>query len=131
MKPTKIWANLAVSDLQRTANFYNAIGFKPNGKDYINEQLTSFLAGDENFIMHFFLKEVLQPAMKGAITDSHTANEIIFTIACESKVLANEWAQEIVAAGGKLISEPEDFGPGFYGFVFADPDGHKFNVFCM
>ena len=26
---------------------------------------------------------------------------------------------------------PEEFGKGYYGFVFADPNGHRFNVFYM
>ncbi len=31
MNPKKIWANLAVTDPERTAKFYTALGFKPNG----------------------------------------------------------------------------------------------------
>jgi predicted lactoylglutathione lyase len=34
-------------------------------------------------------------------------------------------------AGGTIVSKPESFGKGYYGFVFADPDGHKYNVFYM
>ena len=30
-----------------------------------------------------------------------------------------------------MISKPEEFGEVYYGFVFADPDGHTFNVFYM
>jgi len=29
------------------------------------------------------------------------------------------------------VQDLEAFGEGYYGFVFADPDGHKFNVFHM
>ncbi len=38
---------------------------------------------------------------------------------------------EVENAGGKIITKPEAFGEGYYGFLFADPDGHKFNVFYM
>ena len=38
---------------------------------------------------------------------------------------------KVERAGGKIISQPEEFGKGYYGFIFADPDGHKFNVFYM
>ncbi|MCD6063323.1 MAG: glyoxalase, partial [Flavipsychrobacter sp.] len=44
---------------------------------------------------------------------------------------ADSWAKEVEEAGGKIVSSPEAFGAGYYGFVFADPDGHKFNVFHM
>jgi predicted lactoylglutathione lyase len=41
------------------------------------------------------------------------------------------WSKEVEKAGGNLVSQPEEFGAGYYGFVFSDPDGHKFNVFFM
>jgi len=131
MKPKKIWANLGVNDLECTAKFYNALGFKPNGKHSTTKELTSFLMSDDNFVMHFFLKDILEPAMKGKMADTQNVNEIIFTLSAESKAEVDQWAKEVEKAGGKNISAPEAFGEGYYGFVFADPDGHKFNVFYM
>jgi|SRR6185437_7359700 len=128
MNPKKIWANFAISDLERTTKFYTQLGFKPNGS---SKELTSFLFGDDDFIIHFFLKDILEANTNIEIGDSHKANEIIFTISAESKTQVDGWAKEIEKAGGKLISQPEEFGKGYYGFVFADPDGHKFNVFYM
>lgn len=128
MNPKMIWSNLAVSDLERTTKFYTELGFKPNGK---SNELTSFLIGKNDFVMHFFLKDILKTIIKGEITDSQTSNEVIFTLSAESKDQVDNWAKEVESAGGKIISEPEEFGKGYYGFVFADPDGHKFNVFYM
>jgi len=130
MKSGKIWANLAVSDLERTFKFYSGIGFKPNNP-HSSKDLTSFFAGDENFIMHFFLAEKLQPAMKGGIADLARGNEIIFTISAATKEEVDQWAKNVEKAGGTVVSQPEEFGQGYYGFVFADPDGHKFNIFYM
>ena len=128
MNPKKIWANFAVSDLDRTTRFYTSLGFKPNGR---SKDLTSFLFGENDFIIHFFLSEVLKEGIKGEINDSQKSNEIIFTISAESKIEVDMWAKEVEPAGGKLVSQPEEFGKGYYGFVFADPDGHRFNVFYM
>lgn len=128
MKTKKIWANFGVEDLERTTKFYQQIGFKSNGA---SDQLTSFFFGDDNFIIHFFLKDILEPNMKGKLTDSKVGNEIIFTLWADTKEEVDAWAKEIQPAGGTMVSEPEAFGPGYYGFVFADPDGHKFNVFQM
>lgn len=127
MKTKQIWANYAVSDLDRTTKFYNAIGFKPNGA---SKDLTSFKVGDDDFIIHFFLKEVLQKNIPGML-DASQGNEIVFTLSVDSKADADQWAKEIAAAGGTLVTQPEEFGEGYYGFVFTDPDGHKFNVFYM
>ncbi len=128
MNPKKIWANLTVSDLDRTTKFYTELGFKSNGK---SKELTSFFFGDDRFVIHFFLKGILETNTKIKIGDSQNLNEIIFTLSAESKDQADNWAKEIEKAGGTLISQPEEFGEGYYGFVFADPDGHTFNVFYM
>lgn len=123
-----IWSNLAVSDLTRTTKFYTKLGFKSNGA---NNELTSFVVGEDDFVMHFFLKDQLKNSIKGEIIDSQNANEVLFTLSAESKNQVDTWAKEVEKAGGKIISKPEEFGKGYYGFVFADPDGHKFNVFYM
>ena len=128
MNPKKIWSNLAVTDLERITKFYTDLGFKPNGK---STELTSFLVGENDFVLHFFLKDILEAFIKGEITNSQNSNEIVFTLSAESKDQVNNWAKEVERAGGKIISGPEEFGKGYYGFVFADPDGHKFNVFYM
>lgn len=128
MKTRKIWANLGVEDLERTTKFYTQIGFQPNG---VSKELTSFLVGDDNFIIHFFLKEILKSNTKIELTDPKQGNEIIFTLSAESKEEVNQWQEAVKSAGGTIISEAEEFGKGYYGFVFSDPDGHKFNVFYM
>ncbi len=129
MKPKKIWSNLAVEDLTRTTKFYNELGFKPNG--HPSKELTSFLVGEDDFVIHFFLKDVLKINIKSEIANSHKVNEVIFTLSAESKQQVDNWEKEVEGAGGKIISKPEEFGKGYYGFIFADPDGHRFNIFYM
>ncbi len=124
-----IWANLAVNNLERTINFYTVLGFKLNGKP--NGQLTSFIIGEKEFVINFFLKDVLQSDMTVEIAEAHSAAEILFTLSADSKEEVDQWAPAVTKAGGTLLSQPEAFGAGYYGFMFADPDGHRFNVFYM
>ena len=128
MKTKKIWANFCVEDLERTTKFYTELGFKSNG---LSEELTSFFFGENNFVIHFFLKDILKSNIKGEIADLKYGNEIIFTLWADSKEEVNNWQKEVEKAGGKIVSGAEEFGEGYYGFVFTDPDGHKFNVFHM
>ena len=128
MNPKKIWANFGVEDLDRTTKFYTALGFKSNGA---SKELTSFLVGKDDFVIHFFLKDVLKSNVNIKLADPENENEIIFTLSAESKEDVDLWENEVKKAGGKIISSAEEFGKGYYGFVFSDPDGHKFNVFYM
>lgn len=128
MKSNTIWANFGVKDLERTTQFYTYLGFKSNGK---SDELTSFFFGENNFIIHFFKKEILSKNLGLEISDSEKSNEIIFTISAKTKEEVNLWAEKVKNSEGKLISNPEKFGDHYYGFIFADPDGHKFNIFMM
>ena len=128
MKPKQIWANLTVEDLERTTKFYTELGFRSNGS---SKELTSFLVGKNDFVIHFFLKDILKSNIKGEIADLKYGNEIIFTLWADTKEEVNNWQKEVEKAGGKIVSGAEEFGEGYYGFVFTDPDGHKFNVFHM
>lgn len=128
MKPKLACANFSVHDLERTTRFYKQLGFRQSGK---SNQLTSFFFGENNFIIHFFLKYVLERGMKGQIIDTRSGNEIIFSLSANSREEVDRWEKEVRLAGGSVISEPGEFIEGYYGFVFADPDGHRFNVFHM
>src|SRR5215210_4280157 len=98
MRPKKIWSNLAVNNLERTTKFYTDLGFKSNGN---SKELTSFFVGEDDFVMHFFLKDILKTSLKGEIADSQNVNEVIFTLFAESKDQVDNWEKEVERAGGK------------------------------
>src|SRR5512145_1429924 len=114
MKTTKIWANLGVENLDRTTEFYTTIGFIPNGR---SEELTSFRVGEDEFVIHFFLKNILKHGIGGEIADLKNGNEVIFSLSADSKEEVNNWESEVRKAGGNLISTAAEFGEGYYGFV--------------
>ena len=128
MNTKKIWANMGVENLERTTKFYTKLGFKPNGA---SKELTSFLVGENEFIIHFFLKDILKSNIKVEMVDLKDGNEVIFTLSADSKEEVDNWENAVVNAGGTIIPSAEEFGKGYYGLVFADPDGHNFNVFYM
>jgi hypothetical protein len=128
MKTKHIWANLATTDLERTTKFYKELGFKANnfGSSQAQE-LTSFSFGQNDFIVNFFLKDILRNNTHTEITDLKSGNEIIFSLSAESKDEVHEWVEIVKKAGGKITVEPYEIREG-YTFVFSDPDGHKFNI---
>ena len=42
-----------------------------------------------------------------------------------------KWAERVKNAGGKIFHEVGRDETNHYGFAFADPDGHKFNVLLI
>lgn len=125
MKAKQIWANLVSGNLERTTEFYTALGFKVNGLP--SHELTSIAFGENGFIINFFLKNILEANTHSQFADLKNGNEIIFSLSAQSKEEVNEWVETVKKAGGKIIAEPYEVGKG-YTFVFSDPDGHKFNI---
>ncbi len=127
MKAKKIWANFSVKDVKRTQQFYTQLGFTDNNKGNY-PMLASFLFGDANFVIHFFeqgsqIDEYLPGGVKGS--------EIIFTLSAETEAEVKEWRDKVQAAGGQILNEAGRDQTNHYGFAFADPDGHKFNILLI
>lgn len=127
MKTKKIWANFSVQDVERTNQFYTQLGFKNNNTGNY-PGLASFLFGDDNFVIHFF--------EQGSQIDEYlpagtASSEIIFTLSADTEAEVKEWRDKVEAAGGKIINEAGRDNTNHYGFAFADPDGHKFNVLLI
>jgi len=128
MKAKKIWANFSVKDANRTNQFYTQLGFKAFKGNRV-PKLASFVFGDDEFVIHFFeqnsqIDEYLTP-------DAKKGSEINFTLSAETEQEVKEWEDSVKAAGGQIFHEAGRDKTGYYGFAFADPDGHKFNVLLM
>ena len=124
----KIWANFSVKDAKLTDQFYKQLGFTPTRPNK-DPKLASFLFGEDDFVIHFFeqgskIDEFLTPGSKNN-------SEIIFTLSAETEEEVNEFANKVKNAGGNIIKQVERNDANYYGFAFADPDGHKFNVLLM
>ena len=128
MKAKKIWANFSVKDARRTRQFYTQLGVTPN-KLNNDPKLASFLFGDDDFVIHFF--EQGSQIDEYLTSGSKTTSEIIFTISAETEAEVNEWAEKVKEAGGNIFLQVRRDENNYYGFAFADPDGHKFNVLLM
>lgn len=131
MKTKKVWANLSVEDVDRTHKFYKALEFRPNGEFPNEYELASFLVGEDDFVVHFFSRDggQFKRSIGGEIADLKQGNEVMFTLSADSREEVDEWAKAVEKAGGTLFSKPQTIQEKWYGCGFADPDGHKWNVF--
>lgn len=125
----QVWANIPVKDVDKIRVFYTKLGFKANGSNESSE-LASFLVGRDDFVIHFFQEEVFKQNMSWKSADLGKGHEIMFTIGANSRDEVHVWAKMVLDAGGSLFSEPAEMADnGWYGCGFADPEGHKWNVF--
>lgn len=126
MKAKKIWANYSVKNAEATRQFYHQLGIKPNGANNA-PQLASFIFGDDTLVIHFFE----QGSKIDNFITGGTYGEIMFTLAADTEVEVNECAEKVKNAGGDILKQVRRDEDGYYGFAFADPDGHRFNVLLM
>jgi len=62
---------------------------------------------------------------------SDNTSEIIFTLSAETEQEVRDFARRVKEAGGRVIKEVRRDEDNYFGFAFADPDGHKFNMLLM
>jgi len=91
--------------------------------------LVAIVDDKNDFVIHFFEQgsQIDEYLTSGAKTTS----EIIFTLSADTEGEVKEWADKVKKAGGKIFHEVGRDETNHYGFGFADPDGHKFNVLLM
>lgn len=126
MTSKMIWANFSVKDAKRTNQFYSQLGFTPNKMSVPG--LASFLFGDDGFVIHFFeqgsqIDEYIPAGTK--------TGEIMFTLSAETEAEVRDLADKVKEARGNIIRNVRRDESGYFGFAFADPDGHRFNVLLM
>lgn len=128
MKSKLIWANFSVKNAKRTDEFYTKLGFTPNGSLQNNPKLASFFFGDNKFVIHFFEQGT---GIDNFFPSGAKTDEIVFTLSAETEEEVQEFDAKVREAGGEIFQELRRDESGYYGFAFADPDGHKFNVLLM
>lgn len=85
-------------------------------------------------MIHFFEKTRLKSSLEGELADLSQGNEIMLSLSTQTREEFDTWIEEIKNAGGSILFDSNKDrkelydNNGFYVCVFADPDGHKFNL---
>jgi uncharacterized protein len=126
--PRKLFVNIAVADLQRSVDFFEALGFTFNAQ-FTNETCTAMLVGEDAYFM-LLTKERFASFSKRPLGDPSQTTNSLYALAVESRASVDEMVETAVANGGAHALEPQDHG-FMYGWSFYDPDGHHWEVFWM
>ncbi|MCC3380175.1 VOC family protein [Paenibacillus farraposensis] len=124
----QIFVNLPVKNLQRSVDFFTAIGFEFNAQ-FTDEQTTCMVVSEHIFVM-LLEEERFKEFTTKEISDATKSTEAIIALSVESRAEVDELVHKALQAGGKPSNEPQDHG-FMYGWSFQDLDGHLWELFYM
>jgi predicted lactoylglutathione lyase len=126
--PRKLFVNIPVRDLQRSIDFFQALGFTFNAQ-FTDATATAMLVGEDAYFM-LLTHEKFASFTRRPMGDPRKETTALYALGVESRIAVDEMVSQAVAQGGSHALEPQDHG-FMYGWSFYDPDGHHWEVFWM
>ena len=126
--PRKLFVNIPVADLQKSIEFFEALGFSFNPQ-FTDATATCMLVGEDAYFM-LLTREKFGEFSKRPPGDARQQTSALFAISVDSREGVDALVGEALAAGGSPAAEPVDHG-FMYGSSFYDLDGHHWEVFWM
>ena len=123
-----IFVNLPVKDLERSKEFFSALGFSFNPQ-FTNDQGASMIVNDTAYVM-LLQEDFFKTFTKRQLCDTNAHTETILALSCETREQVDETVMKAVAAGGSHALDSSDQG-FMYAWSFYDPDGHHWEVVWM
>ena len=124
----QVFINLAVKDLQKSMDFYTALGFTNNPQ--FSDETGKCMVWSENIFVMIMTHEKFAGFATKPIADTKTKLAGLFSLSVDSVDEVNNIVTNGLKAGGKETNEPKD-----YGFMqqrsFEDLDGHLWEVLYM
>ncbi len=127
----QIFVNLPVSDLEKSAKFYEALGFTKN-HIFSNESASCMNWSDEIVVMllvHNFYKSFL---VNKEIADTKRTSGVLLALSMESKEAVQQFADKAKQNGGDFYQvdngAPADM---MFGYEVMDIDGHTWEPMWM
>ncbi|AIQ51942.1 VOC family protein [Paenibacillus sp. FSL R7-0331] len=124
----QLFINLPVANLQRSIEFFTAIGFEFNPQ-FTDENATCMIINGNSYAM-LLTREYFGTFTNKTIIDSAAHTEVITCFSAASREQVDELVQKALNAGGKPFNDPVDHG-FMYNWSFQDPDGHLWEVMYM
>ncbi|OJG67466.1 glyoxalase [Enterococcus moraviensis] len=121
---TMVFVNFPVTDVARSTEFYEKLGFKKN-QEFSNEQTSSMVWDDHFWIMlldHTFYSQFIKDKK---IANAETESGVLIAFSMESADAVKKFAETAKANGGDFykvdMGIPEDI---MFGLEVLDPDGN-------
>jgi uncharacterized protein len=126
--PRKLFVNVRVRDLQKSMEFFTALGFTFNPQ-FTDNNAACMIVSDEAFFM-LLTDPFFRTFTRREPADTTRHTEAMYAISCQSRVEVDEMVRKAIAAGGSHAMDAQDHG-FMYGWSFYDIDGHHWEVLWM
>ncbi|MGI9078324.1 MAG: VOC family protein [Gemmatimonadaceae bacterium] len=126
--PHKLFVNIPVADVQRSIDFFQALGFSFNPQ-FTDATATCMLVGEDAYFMLLHRDRFVGFSKRPAGDPTHETHAL-FALSVNSREEVDEMVRKAVAAGGSHATDPQEHG-FMYGWSFYDPDGYHWEVFWM
>jgi predicted lactoylglutathione lyase len=124
----QVFINLAVKDLQKSMDFYTALGFTNNPQ--FSDDTAKCMVWSENIFVMIMTHEKFKTFITKPVADPKSTIAGIFSLSLNSVDEMNNAMTKGLKAGGTEPNELRD-----HGFMqqrtIEDPDGHTWEVFFM
>ena len=124
----QFWLNLPVKDINKSKAFFTHLGFRFN-EQHSGPDSLCMLMGEHGVVVMLFGEAAFQGFVQNAI--ARQSSEVLLSIDAQSKEEVDEMVRKALEAGGSSDHKPHDMQGPMYGCVFADLDGHRWNVLYM
>lgn len=126
--PRSIFVNVSVRDLQKSMEFFSALGFTFNAQ-FTDDKAACMIVSDKAYVM-LLTESFFRGFMKKQPCDTSTSNEALLALSCESRAEVDQLVRQAIDAGGSHAMDPQDHG-FMYAWSFYDLDGHHWEVLWM
>ena len=123
-----IFVNLPVADLQRSIDFYKAIGAEQNMQ--FSDETAAMVSFSEAINVMLLTHDKFRQFTTKSIANARETTEVLLALSTESRAAVDEITEKALAAGGRENRASEDHG-WMYGRSFEDPDGHVWEPMWM
>jgi predicted lactoylglutathione lyase len=128
--PKMIFVNLPVADVEKSATFYEAIGFTKDPR-FSRPGSTAAMVWSDAIVFMILSHAHFAEFSSKPIVDAKNDVQTLLCLSIDSRAGVDGIVEKAVDAGGKADPGPQQDHGFMYGRSFEDPDGHVFEPMWM
>jgi len=128
--PKMIFVNLPVANVEKSAAFYEAIGFTKDAR-FSRLGAAAAMVWSDTIVFMILSHAHFADFTSKRIVDAKNDVQTLLCLSIETRAGVDGIVEKAVAAGGKADPGPKQDHGFMYGRSFEDPDGHVFEPMWM